>query len=227
MSNKNQQDRKKSIIKLLIFAAVLAGIITAVKMSGVDQYLDKDKLQGWIKGLGPWGPVLYILIYSITPALFLPGLPLTVAGGLAFGPLYGTIFTIIGATIGASIAFIIARYFAREHVERLVSGKLKTIDDGVEEKGWIYVAITRLIPLFPFNLLNYAFGLTKIKFSHYVLASFVFMLPGTAAYVILSSSLLDILKGKISTEFIVGFMLVLIVSLVPLIYRKVKSKKEI
>lgn len=227
MSNKNQQDRKKSIIKLLIFAAVLAGIITAVKMSGVDQYLDKDKLQGWIKGLGPWGPVLYILIYSITPALFLPGLPLTVAGGLAFGPLYGTIFTIIGATIGASIAFIIARYFAREHVERLVSGKLKTIDDGVEEKGWIYVAITRLIPLFPFNLLNYAFGLTKIKFSHYVLASFVFMLPGTAAYVILSSSLLDILKGKISTEFIVGFLLVLIVSLIPLIYRKVKGKKEI
>jgi len=212
------ENKKKNIIKLTLFAGVIIAIIFLIKMTGLDQFLDKERLHSWIKGFGAWGPLVYILIYSVTPSLFLPGLPVTIAGGLAFGPVYGTLFAIVGATIGACLAFLVARYFARQQVESLLEGKLKKIDEGVEKKGWIFVAITRLIPIFPFNLLNYAFGLTKIKFSHYAITSFFCMLPGTAAYVVLSSSLLDLLKGRVSPELIIGVALVAAVSAVPIIY---------
>jgi uncharacterized membrane protein YdjX (TVP38/TMEM64 family) len=222
MSSKDE-NKKKNIIKLALFAGVIIAIITLSKTTGLDQFLDKERLHSWIKGFGPWGPLVYILIYSITPSLFLPGLPVTIAGGLAFGPVYGTLFAIVGATIGACLAFLVARYFARSQVECLLEGRLKKIDEGVEKKGWIFVAITRLIPIFPFNLLNYAFGLTKIKFSHYAITSFICMLPATAAYVVLSSSLLDLLKGRVSPELIIGVVLLAAVSSVPFIYNKLKK----
>jgi len=224
METADKNNRIKSAIKLGVFVFLLASILAAIRLTGIDQFLNKEELHQRISAYGPWAPVIYICFYSIAPSLFLPGLPLTIAGGLIFGPFFGTLYTIIGATIGASLAFLIARYFARSQIEALLSGKLKTIGEGVEKKGWVFVAITRLIPLFPFNFLNYAFGLTRVKFSHYVIASFIFMLPGTAAYVILSSSLIDLIKGKISAEFIVGLLLVIFVSLIPAVYKKYKKK---
>ena len=232
MNSKNKivqtgkKDRKKSIIKLAFFLIILASAILLIQATGVSRFLDKDNLQSWIESFGSLGPIVYISIYSVAPSLFLPGVPLTIAGGVAFGPLYGTIYTIIGATIGASVAFLVARYFARSQVEQLISGRLEELDKGVEKKGWVFVAITRLIPLFPFNLLNYAFGLTKIRFAHYAIASFIFMLPGTAAYVIFSSSFLDVLRGKLSFEFILGLILVITVSIVPVLYKKVKNNNH-
>ncbi|MBI5893318.1 MAG: TVP38/TMEM64 family protein [Deltaproteobacteria bacterium] len=216
---------KQPTVKIFIFAVLIITSIIIIRITGLDDYLDKDKLQTYVKGFGMWGPLLYILIFSIAPSFFLPGLPITIAGGLAFGPIYGTIYTIIGATIGASIAFLVARYFARGFVERLFREQplLQTIDKGIEKKGWLFVAITRLIPIFPFNLLNYAFGLTKIKFSHYVIASFFCMLPATAAYVVFSSSIFDILKGNISVELIIGIVLIAAVSIIPVIYKKRKG----
>lgn len=216
---------KQPTVKIFIFAVLIITSIIIIRITGLDDYLDKDKLQTYVKGFGMWGPLLYILIFSIAPSFFLPGLPITIAGGLAFGPIYGTIYTIIGATIGASIAFLVARYFARGFVEGLFREQplLQTIDKGIEKKGWLFVAITRLIPIFPFNLLNYAFGLTKIKFSHYVIASFFCMLPATAAYVVFSSSIFDILKGNISVELIIGIVLIAAVSIIPVIYKKRKG----
>ena len=215
--------KKKNIIKLTLFAGAIILIITLIKTTGLNEYLDKERLHLWIKGFGPWGPLVYILVYSITPILFLPGLPVTIVAGLAFGPVYGTILALVGATIGACLAFLVARYFARSQIENLLEGKLKKIDEGVEKKGWVYVAITRLIPVFPFNLLNYAFGLTKIRFSHYAITSFICMFPVTAAYVVLSSSLFDLLEGRVSPELIIGVALLAAVSAVPFIYSKLKK----
>jgi uncharacterized membrane protein YdjX (TVP38/TMEM64 family) len=130
----------------------------------------------------------------------------------------------IGSTIGACIAFTIGRYFARAQIENILAGKLQAIDEGVGKKGWVFVAITRLIPLFPFNLLNYAFGLTKINFRTYAITSWICMLPGTAAYVIFSSSLFDIMQGRVSKELIIGVVLMVIISSIPVIY-KVRSIK--
>lgn len=214
-----EKEKNKNLIKISIFIAILITIVITIKGLRLDQFLEKERLQNWIGSFGKAGPIAYIILFSITPSLFLPGLPVTVAGGIVFGPLWGTIYASIGSTIGACLAFLIARYFARSQIENLLTGKLQAIDAGVEKKGWIFIAITRLIPLFPFNLLNYAFGLTKIKFRDYAIASWIFMLPGTAAYTIFSSSLLDAIHGRVSKELIIGIVLLAFISAIPIIYR--------
>ena len=211
----------------LKFIALIVFIAVAFFMArwwGLADYLDQDKLRDWIDGFGPWGPLVYILIYSIAPAFMMPGLPLTVVGGILFGPLWGTVYVIFGATTGASVAFLVARYLGRGWVEGFIKGeRFKELDEKVEKQGWKIVAVTRLIPLFPFNFLNYAFGLTKVRSSHYVIATFIFMIPGAAAYVVFSSSILDIFKGRVSREFVIGIVLVIFVSLLPILYKKFKG----
>ena len=217
--------KNSSIIKGTLFGVFLVAIIFLLRYTDIRNYIEPEYLRAWISGFGPWGPMVYILIYSIAPALLFPGTPLTIAGGILFGPIAGTIYTAMGATIGASVAFLIARYMARELVTKLlIHGKLNTLDKEVEKQGWKIVAFTRLIPIFPFNFLNYAFGLTTIKFSHYVLASFIFMLPSIVAFVLFSSSLLDLFKGKISREFLIGIILVIVVSVIPILYKRIKNK---
>jgi uncharacterized membrane protein YdjX (TVP38/TMEM64 family) len=136
----------------------------------------------WLRSAGPWAPVVYMLVFLIAPVLFVPGAPITIAGGALFGPVWGTIYSIVAATAGASLAFQISRHLGGEWAERKAGGIVKRLKKGVEEEGWRFVAFTRLVPLFPFNVLNYGYGLTRIKFSHYVLASFFCMIPGAAAY---------------------------------------------
>lgn len=217
---------KHSSLKFILLIVFIAVSIISVKALGLGEYLDPDRLRGWIDAFGPWGPAVYILVYSIAPALMLPGLPITVIGGVLFGPFWGTVYVMIGATIGASLAFFIARYLGREWVEGIIKGgRLKELDSRVEEEGWKIVAFTRLIPLFPFNFLNYAFGLTKIRFSHYVIATFIFIFPGVVAFVVFSSSILDLFKGKVSKGFLAGIILIAIVSLLPVIYKKYIQKK--
>lgn len=215
---------KRRTIKIIILAVFISAAFFSARFFHLDRYLDQEYLRGWIKGFGVWGPAVYILIYSIAPSLMLPGLPLTVLGGILFGPFWGVIYVAVGATIGAAAAFLISRYMGREWVEGVIlkGGRLKEIDREVEKKGWRIVAFTRLIPLFPYNFLNYAYGLTNIRFLHYVAATFVFMLPGIIAYVLFSSSILGLFKGRASKEFIIGAILVAIVSLIPILYKRFK-----
>lgn len=147
--------------------AFIIAAVVSIKLSGLDRHLDQERLRTWISSYGAWGPIAYIILYSIAPSLMFPGVPITVAGGILFGPVGGTIYTSIGATIGASIAFLISRYLGRDWVEAMLKDRWKELDAKVERQGWKVVAFTRLIPLFPFNMLNYAFGLTRIRFSHY------------------------------------------------------------
>ncbi len=212
--------------KFLIFLLFLAAVIAAVKASGVSRFVNQETLRAWIAGYGGAAPVVYICFYAIAPALFLPALPITIAGGILFGPFWGVVYTAIGATAGACVAFLVSRYLAREWIEgRLRSPRWRRLDEGVEKQGWKIVAFTRLIPLFPFNLLNYAFGLTKIGFPQYAAATFVFILPGCIAFVVFSSSLLDVIRGRISPAFVVGLLLVVLVSLAPFLYRRWKARR--
>ncbi len=216
---------KRSQIKFIILILFIAGAFAATRYFGLSEYLDEESLRAWINSYGVWGPVVYIAIYTLAPSLMVPGLPLTVVGGVLFGPVYGLIYVMIGATMGATLAFGVARLTGREWIEARIGthGKRwQALDKEVEKKGWKIVAITRLIPLFPFNLLNYAFGLTRVKVSHYVIASFVFMIPGAAAYVVFSSSIFSLLEGRVSKELIIGAALIIIVSLIPIIYKKMR-----
>lgn len=159
----------------MLLVAITAGIYYR------DQF-DVQSLQHWINQAGWWAPVIFILVYITATVFFLPGSVFTLAGGVIFGPVLGSIFNIIGATIGAALSFLIARYLAENWVSERAGGKLKQLIKGVETEGWRFVAFVRLVPLFPFNLLNYALGLTKIRFIEYLLATSIFMLPGAIAY---------------------------------------------
>ncbi|NKE70250.1 VTT domain-containing protein [Candidatus Manganitrophus noduliformans] len=216
---------KSNKTRAALFLLILIGLITVVRAAGLTDYFDQQRLQDAIGRWGIWGPLVYILIFSVAPALFLPGFPIAMAGGLAFGPIWGTVYASVGSSLGAGVAFLIARYFMRDIVVERLGERWKKIDEGVTRRGWAYVAITRLIPLFPFNFLNYAFGLTKIGFGTFFFATTLFKLPGVAAYVVFSSSFLDLIQGKISFVFLIGLVLFLLVSLTPFLYRKWRGAK--
>jgi len=137
-----------------------------------------DEVKQWVLSLGLWGPLAFGVIYALATVLFIPGPALTLGGGAMFGPVFGTFYNLTAATIGATIAFVIARYVAADWVEKRSAGGLLKIKHGVEAEGWRFVVFVRLVPLFPFNLLNYALGLTRIPLLQYVIASYIAMLPG-------------------------------------------------
>ena len=220
------EGKKGGLLKRLVIIALIIGAIAAIRFSGATQYLEQEKLRQLILGYGALAPMMYILLYTVAPVLFLPGLPITVVGGILFGPFWGVIYTITGATAGACLAFLVSRYIARDWVAAKLKGpRWRRLDEGVERHGWKVVAFTRLIPVFPFNLLNYAFGLTKVRFLDYAVATFVFMLPACIAFIVFSSSLLDVLRGRISPAFIAGLLLIVAVSSIPIFYRRYKEKK--
>ncbi|WP_298039683.1 VTT domain-containing protein [uncultured Desulfuromonas sp.] len=216
-----------ALFKKLAVLAFIIGAVLAVRATGATQYLEQEKLRALIEGYGLLAPVIYMAIYAVAPALFLPGLPISIVGGILFGPFWGVIYTIASATVGACGAFLVSRYLARDWIEaKLKSPRWRHLDAQVEKHGWKMVAFTRLIPLFPFNLLNYAFGLSRVKFSHYALATFVFMLPGCIAFIVFSSSLLDVLRGEISVTFLVGLALMVLVSLIPVLLKIYKARRK-
>ncbi len=170
---------KNKLWKFLLLAFIVIGITLVISYR--DQ-LNATVIQNWIKEAGDAAPLLFMLVYIIGTVFFFPGTILTLLGGALFGPLLGTFFNLTAATIGSMLSFLIARYLASDWVENKAGGRLKQLINGVESEGWRFIAFTRLVPLFPFNLLNYALGLTKIKFSQYSLATFICMFPGAFAY---------------------------------------------
>lgn len=167
------------LLRIIIFVLLLSGIAIAI---GFRDQLNAETLEQWLTNTGAAAPVLFMLIYTIGTVFFLPGSILTLLGGALFGPYWGTLYNLTSATLGAMLSFLIARYLASDWVARKTEGKMKQIITGVENEGWRFVAFVRLVPLFPFNLLNYALGLTRISFSQYSLATYIFMLPGAIAY---------------------------------------------
>lgn len=170
---------KTKLLRSLLFLALLVGVALAILYR--DRF-DPQALAAWTENAGSAGPLLFMLIYAIATVLFLPGSVITLAGGALFGPVLGTFYNLTGATVGATLAFLVSRYLASEWVATRTGGRLKQLINGVESEGWRFVAFVRLVPLFPFNLLNYALGLTRIPLLHYMIASYVCMLPGAVAY---------------------------------------------
>ena len=142
-----------------------------------------------IQGLGAWGPVIFVLLYIVAAVLFVPGSALTLGAGALFGVGLGSALVSVGATLGATAAFLVGRYLARDWVAKKIAGNaaFAAIDRAVAAEGWKIVGLTRLSPAFPFTLLNYAFGLTRVSLRDYVLASWIGMMPGTVMYVYVGS----------------------------------------
>ena len=182
------EQEKKGWLKPVVIVGVLAAIIAIMRALGLFQVVSIEnisRLNDWIDGFGILAPLVYIGFYILGCVFFLPGIPLTLVGAVAFGSIWGTIYVSIGSTLGAGVAFLVARYGARSTVENWMTKnpRLRKIDEGVETQGWRMLMITRLVPIFPFNIQNYVYGLTRIPFPTYMLVSWVCMVPGTIAYV--------------------------------------------
>lgn len=168
--------------KWVVMALILVVIFAAWLLLPVSEWI--SQLKTWVDGLGPWGYVIFGLIYVAATLILAPGAPLTIAAGLIFGG-WGFPLVVVSAAIGACLTFLIARYLARDRVKQAIASrpKFKAIDDAVSEDGWKIVALMRLSPAVPFNLQNYFFGVTDVKFWHYALATFFGIMPGTGLYV--------------------------------------------
>ncbi len=180
---KSRASKWEWLLGLLVLVSVVATLPFLPVQDQLKRVLD------WINGLGPLGPLLFIVIYIIATVLLIPGSVLTLGAGAVFGVIKGSIYVSIAATLGATAAFLVGRYFARAWVAQKIAAnpRFTAIDQAVASEGWKIVGLTRLSPVFPFTLLNYAFGLTRVSLRDYVLASWIGMLPGTILYVYLGS----------------------------------------
>ena len=188
MSKNDDTDQSKSIPwKLILGFLFLAGLFASYFIFDGKAIL--EQFIEWIKSLGVWGPIVFVVAYIILTVFMIPGSVLTLGAGFAFGLGWGSLWAAIGANLGANLAFLIGRYFAREKIKAKVTGneKFEAVDSSVESEGWKIVALTRLVPIFPFAPLNYLYSVTGIKWLPYAMATLIAMLPGTVMYVYLGS----------------------------------------
>ena len=174
--------------KWLAVGLALIALSVAASFLPLAQWI--KTISGWVDALGPSGVVVFALIYAMATVLFMPGSVLTIAAGLIFGVALGTLAAWSGAVLGASLAFLVGRYLARSKIEEMTKSneKFQAIDEAIGKRGWKIVGLLRLSPLIPFNASNYFYGITKVGFRPYVLASAGGMLPGTLLYVYLGAA---------------------------------------
>lgn len=167
----------KGLWRPALLILVLVALLVLGRVFELDRYV--DKMEGWIDALGPWGPLAFVGLYMITTVAMVPATLLSLLGGAIFGPWLGTVLVSAGTTLGAAASFLIARYFAREATADWIAEKkrIRKLDRLVTRYGAVIVAISRLVPFFPFILLNYAFGLTGVRFRTYLFWSWLCMLP--------------------------------------------------
>jgi uncharacterized membrane protein YdjX (TVP38/TMEM64 family) len=179
-------------------ARLIAAVIVALGLIALACSVDTSRLLrealDTLRALGPGGPAVFVALYVVCTVLGLPGSILTLGAGAIFGLVKGVATCWIAATAGATAAFVVGRYLARDAVARAVDAwpRARALDEAVGREGWKIVALARLTPVVPFNVLNYVFAISRISLRHYVLASSIGMLPGTVMYVYLGSLVGDL-----------------------------------
>jgi uncharacterized membrane protein YdjX (TVP38/TMEM64 family) len=196
---------------VVLAAVVLLGRYAGPSLQNIPQ---------WVAGLGAWGPIVFIAGYALAVVAFAPASVLTIAAGAIFGLAAGVAYVFVAAVIGSSLAFLISRYVARSAIEHRVAGNqnFKAIDRAVGEQGRWIVFLLRLSPVLPFNLLNYALGLTSVRFTDYLVASFG-MLPGTLLYVYAGKAIATLTGADWRSWLLVGVGLVPVVLVTVMVTR--------
>ncbi|MBY6035797.1 TVP38/TMEM64 family protein [Fictibacillus nanhaiensis] len=205
--------KSKTILQLFA-VAVIIGILIYVNQTVFN--ITPETLKNLILSIGVVAPLVYVVIYSVRPFVLFPASVLSLAGGLAFGPLYGTLLTIIGASIGALLAFLFARKIGAGKLESKWGDKTTKLQKILENNGFTVIILLRLIPLFNFDLISYAAGLSKIKLSHFLIGTVLGIIPGTFAYSFLGASTVSDNKGI----FLLAIVLFGIVTIIPALFRK-------
>ena len=210
----------------LLIILVLAIVVLILQHSGIARVVTREnieKLSEFVQSAGAWGPVIYILVCIVASLLFCPGIPLLLLAA-PFGALRGTIYAAIGLTLGSSASFLFARYTLRSWIEGYAARNpmFRQIDEGVKREGWRMIMFTRLVPVFPYNIQNFAYGLTGIPLWIFALVSGICMLPAIAAYVFAGGALISG-KGDIKKTLMylaIGGALFVVLSYLPRLIRK-------
>jgi len=218
--------RLRDWLPLTLYFMFGLGLLLYFRMSGMLEQFDIQALSDWVRDQGLTGMVLYVLAYTVRPLVFFPASLLTVFGGYTYGPWLGTLLDVIGAGTGGLLSFWIARLLGRRGVEQLIGqGQLNVLDDRIATNGFLVVLIVRLIPLFPFDAISYASGLSKIRFKQFAIANYLGIIPGAFVYNNIGSSLRD----PFSWQFFLAIGLYVLFFAVGLVAQQIlknKQKKE-
>ncbi len=212
-------------LKLTLLIAVIGGAAVMVRVTPVGDYLTRDGLQATLDVLraSAAAPVIYVVAYAVATALALPGSILTIVGGAVFGFGWGAVLVTIGANVGASAAFGLARGLGRDGIERLVGRRLAGLDKATADHGFLGLLVLRLIPLVPFNALNFGSGLTALRWRDYALATVIGILPGTLVYTFFADALVlgsSEATAEARTRLFIAGGLFLALALVPFVARR-------
>jgi uncharacterized membrane protein YdjX (TVP38/TMEM64 family)/rhodanese-related sulfurtransferase len=216
-----------NIRRLIPRVALLLVLVAAAAWTVLHRdQINLESLEAEVRSLGFWAPAAYVSLFAAGTLAFVPGLIFALAGGALFGPVWGSLWNLLGATIGSSLAFLIARYLAGNLVSRKANSLLGRLIEGVDAEGWRFVAFVRLVPLFPFNLSNYALGLTRIPFSQYLVASVICMMPGAVAYTWLGHAGRGALAGESSAirYGLLGLGLVAAIAVLPRLFARLRTR---
>ena len=217
------------VTRFIILVAVILVVGLLVRYTPLSQYFTKEHVVAFLESLRGqwWGPVIFIVIYSVGCVVALPGSLLTLAGGAVFGTAWGTLYNVIASNLGATLAFFAARYLGRDFVKGfLKSGKLAQLDEQIGKSGFKTIFRLRLIPIVPFNGLNFGAGFSAVRYRDYLLASVIGMLPGTFIYTYFADALLKGVQGANQKAFLnltVAGILLILISFLPSIYKKIKG----
>jgi uncharacterized membrane protein YdjX (TVP38/TMEM64 family) len=214
-------------VKILAAAAALIAIVFGAKQTGMLEIItDINSLQAWIAGFGALGYVVFVIAYVFACVFLLPGSAFTIVAGIVFGPIKGGILALFSATLGATVAFICARFLLRETILKKFGSNpiFKKIDDGVAQNGTSFLILTRLVPVFPFSLQNYAYGLTGIKLATFAIVSLVTMAPGAFIFAYMAGDIAaNGLSAMILVKFAVAGLVLFGMSLIPKYIAKKKG----
>ena len=224
-----QPTKKKSgLVKIIVAVAIIAIVFFVANHFGLTEIIqDIQAMQAWFQGLGLIGYLVFIIIYILVAVFMLPAFPFTLIAGITFGPVLGGILALVGATIGSAVAFIVARYIARDTIVNKFQDNalFKKIEDGFEQNGVSFLILTRLVPVFPYNLQNYVYGLTPIKLLTFFVVSFITMAPGAFIYAFMAGA---IVAGEPIVTLMIYFAIAgVILFLVSLIPKYIAKKKGI
>jgi len=181
-------------LKIVLIIALLALAFYGVYTSGlIDTLSSYEEFQVMINEAGSLGYLIYILVYIIAAVFSIPASVITISGGIVFGPILGGILALVGATIGATAAFLVSRYIARDFIVKKFGNNavFKKIEAGVEKNGTDFLILTRLVPIFPYNIQNYAYGVTNIKLLTFALVSLITMAPGAFIYAYMAGEIVQ------------------------------------
>lgn len=203
---------RKTGLKLFLLATVI-GVLLVINYRYVS--ISPSTIREWILSFGVWAPIIYIILYTVRPLVLFPASVLSLGAGLAFGALWGTVYTIIGATSGAALSFWVARKLGKNLANTSWKGKAASIQQNMEKQGFIYILILRLLPIFNFDLISYAAGISKVRFVHFLFGTVLGIIPGTFAYNFLGSSFV---AGDY-TYILVAVVLFALIAIIPIFFK--------